>query len=225
MNPLEYLLLQLRLEGKVVVDDDRLRQVEAVPGEEMPLMVIAQLAGGQVVAYYDESLSPDLYAELAEQIQKLTFPTIEPLLGVLKKRSIGFDMGHYKTYQFPVSVKAASQETVKCLSRSDALVQRFGFGTFAENVYAVERGGKIVSACVSTRENRQCAEAWVYTDEPCRRRGFAQQVVRAWAQAVLASGKVPFYSHQRENHASANLAKGMGLQPLFEEIAISYMNV
>jgi len=199
--------------------------VEDVPGEEMPQMVIAQLAEGQVIAYYDESLPPDLHSELTQQVQNISFPTIEPLLSVLKKRTISFDMGHYKTYQFPVSVTNTSREMVRCFSTSDALVQSFGFGNFAENVYAVERDGKIVSACVSIRENDRCGEAWVFTDEEYRKQGFAQQVVGAWAQAMTRAGKVPFYSHSIENKASSNLAKRLGLQPLFEEIAIAYMNV
>jgi hypothetical protein len=44
MNLLDYLRLQLRLEGKEIVSDNLLRQVEIVPDEEMPLFLIAQLA-------------------------------------------------------------------------------------------------------------------------------------------------------------------------------------
>jgi hypothetical protein len=47
-----------------------------------------------------------------------------------------------------------------------------------------------------------------------------KQVVRAWARSLLEAGKVPFYSHKIENRASANLARRLGLQPVFEEIAI-----
>lgn len=225
MNPLEYLHLQLRLEGKEVVDGDRLRQVEVVPDEEMPLMLVAQLAGGQLAAYYDESLQPELHLELVKQIQGIVFPEMDVLIDVLKAQNISFEVGHYKTYVFPGQFAEAGSDDVKCLSRDDPRVQEFGFGNFAEQIYVIERHGKAVSACVSTRENKFCGEAWVYTDEAHRKRGFAQHVVQAWARGMVQAGKVPFYSHKIENTASANLAKRLGLKPVFEEISIAYMHV
>jgi hypothetical protein len=47
-----------------------------------------------------------------------------------------------------------------------------------------------------------------------------KQVVRAWARSLLEAGKVPFYSYKIENRALAGLAWRLGLQPVFEEIAI-----
>ncbi|HSK88166.1 MAG TPA: hypothetical protein VK880_07420 [Anaerolineales bacterium] len=44
MEPLAYLHLQMRLEGKVPVNTCLLRQVETVPDEELPLMPVARLA-------------------------------------------------------------------------------------------------------------------------------------------------------------------------------------
>ncbi|HEX5809214.1 MAG TPA: GNAT family N-acetyltransferase [Anaerolineales bacterium] len=225
MNPLEYLHLQLRLEGRQIVNGDALRQVEIVPDEEMPLMVIVQLADGQVVAYSDESLPPDLHRDLMDQIQTLEFPTIEPLLAVLETRTMATEFGHYKTYAFPESLVHFNDPDISCRSSNDPLIQDFGFGGFPGQVYAVEQNGKVVSACVSTRENRQCSEAWVYTAEACRKQGLAQQVVSAWAQSMLQTGRVPFYSHKIGNTASARLAKRLGLKPVFEEIAITYMKV
>jgi RimJ/RimL family protein N-acetyltransferase len=224
MNPLEYLHLQLRLEGKKVVGD-RLRQAEVVPDEDMPLMVIAQLSDQQVVAYYDEALAPDLSAELVKQVPILTFPTIEPLLALLKAHTISVDVGHYKTYLFTDQVRNFMDHDVRCLSKNDPAVQEFGFSDFAEQVYGIEREGKVVSACVSSRENGACGEAWVYTDEAYRTQGFAQRVVLAWVHDMVNAGKVPFYSHKIDNKASARLAKRLGLKPVFEEIAIAYMHV
>jgi hypothetical protein len=215
MNPLEYLHLQLRLEGKAVVDGDRLRQVEVVPDEEMPVMVIAQLMDGPLVAYYDEALSPDLQRELAKQVLDLTFPRIEPLLTVLKAHPISVDVGHYKTYNFPATFQQFVDPDVDCHSSVGRHMQR----------YSIERDGKIVSFCVSTRENGQCAEAWVYTDENYRRQGLAHRVVSAWAKAMFDAGRVPFYSHKVTNIESASLAQRLGLQPVFEEIAMVYMHV
>jgi hypothetical protein len=97
MNPLDYLHLQLRLEGKEIINGDLLRQVEIVPDEEMPLMIIARLSDEDVVAYYDEALQPALYKELGKRIQDVAFPEISPLLAFLGTQNISVDVGHYKT--------------------------------------------------------------------------------------------------------------------------------
>ena len=222
MDLLHYLHLQLRLEGKSPVDHDRLRQVEIVPEEEMPLILIAQLADDQIIAYYDETLPSELHIELSKRIQNVIFPKIEPLLNVLKTQSISFEVGHYKTYLFPSHFVDLSNDNVTVLHKQDPNVQAFGFDGFAEQVYAIERQSRIISACVSTRENEFCGEAWVYTDPEFRNRGNAQKVVGIWAKSLISARKVPFYSHKIQNDASANLAKRLGLQPVFEEIVVSY---
>ena len=221
MKPLDVLHLQLRLEGLEVIHGNLLKQVEIVPGEDMPLFLLAYTADRQLVVFYDASLPPHLYQGLAERIEGMNFPELDPLPGYLKNQNITFDMGHYKTYVFPEHITTLMKEAVFSFSKSDPRVAAFGFGGFAEQVYGIERLGRIVSACVSTRENAQCGEAWVYTDPQYRHHGFAQHVVCAWAQNMLRAGKVPLYSHKIDNIASANLAKQLGLQFVFEEIAIS----
>jgi hypothetical protein len=225
MNPLDYLRLQLRLEGKEIIKDNLLRQVEVVPDQEMPLMLIARLADSNVVAYFDEALQAKLHEELTKRVSEITFPNVEAFSAFLQSRNISFEAGYYKTYIFPERNASFKDETVNCYSKYDPKVQDFGFDGFAESIYAIERSDKIVSACVSARENESCGEAWVYTDPEYRYKGLAQKVVGIWATKLISAGKVPFYSHKIENTASANLAKHLGLQPLFEEIVISYSNV
>lgn len=225
MKPLEALHLQLRLEGREIVKGDLLRQVERVPGEDMPLMLLAQLADSQVVVYYDESLQPDLRQALRERTGCIRFPDIDPLFGLIQERNISFEVGHYTTRFFPEGFVFENHSDVICFPSRHPWVEQFGFGSFAEQVFGIERDGKIVSACVSVRENGHCGEAWVYTDPGYRKRGFARQVVSAWAQTTIQAGRLPFYSHKIENLLSAGLANSLGLKPVFEEISISYMNV
>jgi RimJ/RimL family protein N-acetyltransferase len=220
MEPRTYLHLQLRLEGKEVFKECFLRQVEVVPDEEVPFMLIAQMANQELVVYYDEALSSKLQKELAASISDVQFPNVDSLVDILKKHNFQCEAGHYKTYVFPST--PGNDKEVLCLSKQDSRVKAFGFEGFAQHVYAIERNGKLVSACVSTRENDRCGEAWVYTDPDFRNQGFAQQVVRTWARSLMEAGKVPFYSHKIENAASANLAHRLGLQPVFEEIAIAH---
>jgi len=219
MQPLDYLHLQLRLEGKEVIQGSFLREVETIPGEEMPLTLLAQLAEGPLVAYYDEMIERDFLEMLAASLNVIEFPNLDPLLDVLKKRNIQFDIGHYRTYVFPS--QPLTEGAVLCLPKEDQRVRAFGFDCFADQVYGIEIGGSVVSACVSTRENEMCGEAWVYTAPQYRHQGLAQRVVNAWARGLTCAGKIPFYSHKIENAASASLAGKLKLQPVFEEIAIA----
>ena len=222
MEPLASLHLQLQLEGKEVLRETLLRQVEVVPGEAMPLALIARLATGRLVVYYDEAVDAGLHKELMAVLPELKFPDVELLLTILRSHGISFEVGHYKTYVFPSM--PARDNSVKPLSGADSRVKAFGFDGFVGQVYVIERGGRIASACVSAREDNRCGEAWVYTDPEYRRQGFAQQVVHTWAGHLIEAGKIPFYSHKIENTASANLAAKLGLQPAFEELAINQVS-
>ncbi len=225
MVVVNYLHMQLRLEGKSVSGGDFLRQAEVVPDEDMPLMILVQFTDKQVVAYYDEAMAPELHTTLEKRFANIRFPSIDTLLDFLPSQNTSYEVGHYKTYLFPAHLADFVNRDVFCLSKQEPFVQAFGFSDFAENVYVVEQNGRIASACVSVRENEQCGEAWVYTDPHYRNHGFAQHVVKAWAQSMINAGKVPFYSHKIENIVSTNLANRLGLQPVFEEISISYSNV
>jgi RimJ/RimL family protein N-acetyltransferase len=214
-----YLHLQMRLEGKELVNEHFMRQVEAVQDEKMPLMLISQLANKELAVYYDEAISPDLQKELAANFFDLEFPKVDSLLNVLQSREIKFEVGHYKTYVFPS--RSLKDMNVICLSKHDPRVKAFGFDGCAENIYAIQHDENVISACVSTRENEKCGEAWVYTDVAYRNQGYAQEVVNAWAESLMEAGKIPFYSHKIENTASASLARKLGLQPVFEEISVT----
>lgn len=222
MNPLEALQLQLRLEGKVILPGNRLRQVEIVPDEEMPLMLLAMLADGRLIAAFDESLQQDLVLRLREQTQHIQFPAIDLLIEILNAQNIPFLAGHYKTSLFPRPFLDHVSGEVERRPKEDPQVQDFGFGDFADHAYLIKRDGRVVSACVCIREDKWCGEAWVCTDPHYRRQGLARQVVSAWARDMLSAGKVPFYSHKIENIASAGLAEHLGLLPAFEEMVISY---
>ena len=97
MDPLTYLHLQMRLEGKGLVNEHLIRrtaalvrQVEVVPDEKLPLMLIAHLASQEMVVYYDEAIVPDLQKELAASIHNIEFPKVDPLFNVLKSYKVKF---------------------------------------------------------------------------------------------------------------------------------------
>ncbi|HET9587405.1 MAG TPA: GNAT family N-acetyltransferase [Anaerolineales bacterium] len=219
MDSLAYLRLQMGLEGIGLAGEHTIKQVTRVTSEELPLMLLAHLSERNLIAYFSEFLSFDLRAQLSQRVSYIRFPKIEPVLDVLNSHKIDIDTGHYKTYIFPPYTEA--DPAVTCLSGHDPKVQSFGFDGFAEQVYVIENKGRIISACVSVREDKNCGEAWVYTDPAYRRRGLAKKAAGAWARSLISIGKVPFYSHKIENLPSARLAAALQLQPVFEEISIT----
>jgi hypothetical protein len=69
LPPLSYLRLQMKLEGMEASEDCFIRQVEPVPGEEFPLVLLAQFANRARITYYAEGLTPDLQKKLSARRQ------------------------------------------------------------------------------------------------------------------------------------------------------------
>ena len=224
MHPLTYLHFQLQLEG-MIVEDHRLMKDGQAPGPEpvkqSPWLVLARLTTQELVAYYDESLEAGLRKKLEARLDKIQFPHVEPLLEVLNAHGRKAQAEHFVTYVFPPYSANAADRMVLRYRKQDPRVQAFGFDGLGEHVFGIEQDGRVVSACVSSRENELCAEAWVQTAPEHRRQGLAGKVVRAWAKSLMDTGKIPFYSHAAGNQESAGLATKLGLQAIFEEINLS----
>jgi hypothetical protein len=90
-------------------------------------------------------------------------------------------------------------------------------GAFVPRQFAIIAGGLVVATCESSRESRLAAEAWVRTLPNYRQRGYATRVTAAWARDARARGKEPFYSHHRDNMASAGVARALRLIPFLED--------
>jgi hypothetical protein len=230
MHPLTYLHFQLQLEGMIVVDERLKRDPQVVPesdasapsaAQSMPLMMIARLATQEVVAYYHEAMEKGLQKKLAGCFARLEFPHIDPLLEILNSQGLQAEASHFVTYVFPPHSANFTDRMVLRYPKQDPRIQAFGFNNFTEHVFGIEQEGRVVSACVSTRENELCGEAWVQTAPEYRKQGLAGKVVNAWAKSLMMMGKIPFYSHKVDNTASASMAKRLGLVPIFEEINIS----
>jgi GNAT superfamily N-acetyltransferase len=71
--------------------------------------------------------------------------------------------------------------------------------------------GQAVAVCASVRITPDAHEAGVETAAAFRGRGYATQVVAAWARAVRASGVEPLYSTAWQNAASRAVARKLGL--------------
>ncbi len=209
----------MRLEGRGIKPNHLMTLIEP-SDDEFPLVLIVQTSDGVGATYLSEAMSIELQREL-ESIKEVGFSGAEPIVNSLSSRGILSETNVYKTYIFPPRYANAEASIAKRLSKTDLRVKQFGFDKLAEQVYVVELNGQVISACVSVRQNSESAEAWVFTSPEHRRRGYAQLVVTAWAKDMIREGHVPFYSHKKENVASACVARKLGLIEVFEELTIS----
>lgn len=89
---------------------------------------------------------------------------------------------------------------------------------FPVGQFAIVEGGRVVATCESSRESLVAAEAWVRTEPAARGKGYATRVTAAWALDARWRGKIPFYSHHRDNAASAGVARALGLIPFLDDV-------
>jgi hypothetical protein len=78
-------------------------------------------------------------------------------------------------------------------------------------MFALAVDGHAAAVCASVRRTSMAHEAGVETAPPYRGRGYAAQVVTAWARAVREMGRVPLYSTSWQNEASRAVARKLGL--------------
>jgi hypothetical protein len=217
MKLIEYLLLQMELEGKERIPHDLFRNT-AQDIDNFPVVLSARTFDGESLICFDEAIEGEIRDKLSKDDLQ-NFKT-ESAIEVFKILGIHAKTSHFKTYIFPEIFKSANIKTVKCFNQDDPKIIAFGFNGLADKVFAIENKEAILSACVSSRQNSKCAEAWVFTHADYRRKGLAQQVVMAWAKHMKQEGLVPFYSHNKEKKISALLAECLNLIPVFEEIVI-----
>jgi GNAT superfamily N-acetyltransferase len=216
MKPLEYLLLQIELEGIKRISGNLITPISQ-DVDDFPLVLLAHTSDGESLVCFDERISEEIRCKLPKDLRD--FHT-EMAIEIFEQSGIQAKASHFRTYICPESFKTANVETVKCFRHDDPEIIAFDFNDLADKVFAIEDEGVILSACVSSRENSKSAEAWVFTHPDHRRKGLARKVVTAWAGSMQKEGLVPFYSHNVENTSSALLAKGLNLIPVFEETVI-----
>jgi len=217
MKPIEYLYLQMELEGIRVGGGHLITRIHPNV-EDFPLVLYALTREQEKILYLDDTIPPELYHKLTSGgLQSFNLETAVEAFGLA---GIDTTLERFIVYAFPEDFATVDAGDAKCFHKDDPKVTAFGFNGFAENVYALEQDGKIVSACVSSRENTQSAESWVFTDPDYRRKGLALQVVTAWAKGVLSKGKIPFYSYKETNISSSKVASKLKLVHLFDETVI-----
>ncbi len=78
--------------------------------------------------------------------------------------------------------------------------------------FEIRVGGRVAARAYSVRQSPRAAELAVRTEPEFRRRGWATRVARAWAHAVVASGRAAFYTYTQGNEESHRLAERLGVR-------------
>jgi len=118
-------------------------------------------------------------------------------------------------YRFPRSLPVTS-ETL-CVREPDSAVLHADLVEWIDDIPERQpfvvylHAGRAVSVCCSVRKTRAAHEAGVETAQAFRGRGYAAQVVAAWARAVRELGAVPLYSTSWSNRSSQAVATRLGL--------------
>jgi hypothetical protein len=219
---LEYVEIQLALEGIGLDARQQLVRIPAAVAEEIPRLYICRLSTGWS-RYYRSDLPDSIVEDLERLTDEACFEQQSTVRCILDRQASCFDVWTGTSYTFPTVPTTPAPDVSRLEEADRPLAVAFDpdLAVFRAPIWAVLVDGRVVSTCVSAREDEVAAEAWVQTAPECRRRGLARQVTAAWARDVVGRGKTAFYSHRRENLASRGVAVSLGLRPFVD--AVGYL--
>jgi GNAT superfamily N-acetyltransferase len=183
----------------------------------------------RVYAYRDERgyalyFRSDLPGPVVRRIQALGAETAFHQQDVVRDLLAGdapcAELNCWRSYVFPEPLGEFPQ-VVRLEERHRRLIEQYhaGMEVAEQAVLAVICDDRIVSTCLSVRENEMAGECYTYTLPDYRRRGYGRQVTAAWGSDLCQQGKVAFYSHLLDNAASRGVARSLGLRACFAGVA------
>lgn len=183
---------QIELEYHRSLDGD----LDFIPDSSERALFIVYQVGSYYQAYFHRQVPADIRQKLAENGYEKAFSQPEQVEDILAAHDACQRCGPYQTGFFALCPTAEEFPQV------------------------VENNGRMeikiddtpVSWAWSVRENACCAEVAVETLAAYQRRGFARQVIAAWARQVIQSGRVAFFSSAETNLASRALADSLWIQ-------------
>jgi hypothetical protein len=213
-DPVSLIDLQIRLE----YDLDSQRRLVMRPGsQEQASCVVYQYNGGGRLYYAHHLPLP---------VQK-TLQEFDPLLAFCEPTRID------ALLEMPIRLQRDIFQAAiftHCPSPEEyPLVQMEGEAFIIRSLYPDARVGLPVgdptqpaAIAWSVRQDEQAAEVAVETQLAFRRRGYARQVVAAWAAAQFQHRRVAFYSHKASNYSSLALRRSLGVLPFADSMAWEY---
>lgn len=204
-------------------DAGDLTVLNGAPHEQAP-MFYAGVTRKQTITKYHEKMSPTLRKQL-EAIRAET-PN-DYLVQVLQLFSTqGIEQFHIgPVYAVPI-IASQNEGPIEITDDNKYLIkERFPYthDELAERapIFAVIEAGVPVSMCCSARQTSVAAEASVYTNEHYRGRGYAVDVVRAWAKKVQQQNRTALYATSWDNFNSRLLAEKLAMQRIGFDITVN----
>ena len=232
MDPLELARLQARA-CFVHDDEDRLIAINDIGSGAPPWVLIVRTAAGSLVRF--RAGAPSGLVEEAERFAAALPPldedtcapggTLDALTGLvarhvpITRRSAG------PAYVFEASGVPAIGAME--LYPANAVLLHPELAAWGPELrqrkpcFGVFRGGQAIAICASARRTPEAAEAGVETVAAFRGQGAAGLAAASWGDAVLASGRVAFYSTSWENAASQSVAAKLGLRYFAEDLHVT----
>lgn len=217
MDALSLIHLQLAIECIGLDPEGMLVRIPGPDPDEIGQIKAYRHAGGYT-AYCRQDLPASLLAQVRTLGAESAFHDREAVKAILAVDCPCTHVEVYHTYVFPdTRTRYPCPDVVRLGAHHAGLIQAYneGMDVVGRAVFAVIRDGKIVSTCVSARENDSAGECSVFTLPEYRRRGHGRQVTAAWGAHLRQEGKVAFYSHTEENLASLAVAQSLGLRHSF----------
>jgi len=190
LSPTELIRLSIEIENQIDSDGD----LRPVPGKDSALFSVSRHRTGYA-AFFRYDLPRSVRRQIAALDPEAALQDHEAVRRILAgfaPRDTAFTGKGYYFAQLPSPAE-------------------FPDAVYHNGCYVILIDGKPVSWAWTADESEQAAELAVETTPKYRRRGYARQVVAAWAAHVLEGGKVAFYSHEVGNIASEALASNLGV--------------
>lgn len=162
------------------------------------------------ITKYQESMAP----ELRKQLEAIVSDTPnEQMLQAIQLFSAEQKLQHF--HLGPIEITEDNKYLIKEAFpyTHDELAER-------APVFTVIEAGVPVSLCCSARQTTEAAEASVFTNEHYRGRGYAVDVVRAWAKKVQQQNRTTFYSTSWDNFSSRIIAEKLAMQRIGIDITL-----
>jgi RimJ/RimL family protein N-acetyltransferase len=215
--------MRLHIEALFTHDaEGNLDRVNEPQGAPAPRLFIGRTVDG-VVRRFRHDIGPDLRRELDTALHEdhLERHTLDSRLDPARYAAIlGRVAPVQRTWEgpaflFPDEIPMA-REAVRLTHENAQLLRPYLESWLADAgitgpMYALVVDGHAVSVCASVRQTTTADEAGVDTASSFRGRGYAGQVVAAWARAVRDESRIPLYSTSWENEASRAVARKLGL--------------
>jgi RimJ/RimL family protein N-acetyltransferase len=200
----------------------RLLRVNEPDGAPAPRFFLGTTIDGPVLRFrhdVPDELRGELEAAAGDDVRRQ--PTLDSPIGQSRYEAILARSAPVQrtwvgpAFSFPETLPTAHGATLVTADNSHAL--RAFLADWIPDVprcrpmYALTVDDDAVAVCCSVRTTPKAHEAGVETVARYRGRGYAAQVVSAWARAVREAGRSPLYSTSWQNEASRAVAGKLGL--------------